>query len=62
MRKEQWLVNAQVEINRAVWAMNLSPDDTHKPAPGYIRKCIDAAIVDLQKAKKGYPAIVVKKK
>jgi len=66
--KEQSLVNAQVKVNRAVWAMNSVMNKSAAatmdglPPKQYIRKCIDKAIEDLQEAKKGYPLPEKKKK
>lgn len=56
MSKKQSLVNAQLEINRAVFAMNQELNLKHIE-PEYIRHCIDEAINDLKEARKGYPLI-----
>jgi hypothetical protein len=54
MTKEQSLVGAQTEINRAVFAMNQELNKGHKLLPDYIRKRIDSAIKDLEAAREGY--------
>lgn len=61
MSKKQSLVNAQLEVRRAVFAMNQELNKRHVE-PGYIRHCIDEAINDLKAAQKGYPLIEKKKK
>ena len=53
--KSSALVNAQTEINRAVWAMNTSVDDsqvfqTDLHRQWYIENHIDIAIADLKEA------------
>ena len=60
MNKEQSLVNAQVEVNRAVWAMNediqtIRPEAlkhlsflNREEKKQYILKCCREAIKDLQ--------------
>lgn len=59
MRKEQKLVNAQVHINRAVWAMNTKESELLAEADisekdQYILMQIDGAICELKEARKGY--------
>ena len=54
--KRQDLVNAQVNVNRAVWAINAISNReepvtmTQREAEAYIDRCINDAIEDLRKA------------
>lgn len=44
----QNLVNAQVEVNRSVWASNTGDHfKTEDERNEYIRKCVESAIVEL---------------
>lgn len=59
MRREQKLVNAQLHVNRAVWAMNTTDADLRADADisekdQYILMQIDGAICELKEARKGY--------
>lgn len=55
MSWEQRLVNAQLNVNRAVWMMNArwNPETmkhTESDPDAYIKKCIEEAIEDLRQA------------
>jgi hypothetical protein len=54
MSWEQNLVNAQVSVNRSVWAMNAESEDRENyPGPGYIIQETREAIKSLTMALEG---------
>ncbi|HPS94614.1 MAG TPA: hypothetical protein PK600_09140 [Deltaproteobacteria bacterium] len=61
--REQALVNAQVDLNRAAFLMNAEPNKKLRPYSlmsaeeyddGHILRHIDSAIKNLQEAREGY--------
>ena len=65
-KKEQFLVNAQIEINRCVFEMNRQAEHLAFPATNssiagtqYLLRHLDAAMADLQRAKELYEAEIV---
>jgi hypothetical protein len=46
MKKQQLLINSQVEINRAVFEVNRQYND-EKVRPDYMQKCVSCAIKSL---------------
>ncbi len=59
LSKEQDLVNVQLEVNRAMWAINSNEfENEPQERDNYIYDCIGGAMKDLKSARRRYGQVV----